>query len=152
MFVRYFTHVDLGISEVERRIGMLRNDLNNWAGAAYREGEELRARVGPFEDGYAKEVRLSIGAAEIHRTGLVYPIEWTAIGAESLFPSLTAELRVSHVGPDNTQLEFEGTYDPPLGPVGKVVDRVLLGRLADATVQNWVDRLAEALMSETAFK
>lgn len=145
MFVHYFTHVPLHLGVVEQRLDDLRANLEEWAGVAYREGEELRAKVGPSVDGAAKEITLEIGTAEIHRAGLVYPVTWTAIGATALFPSLTAELVLSHVGPEQTKLSFEGTYEPPLGPLGKVVDRVVLGKYAEATVKNWVDRLAEAL-------
>lgn len=150
MFVHYFTQVPVNISLVEHRLDRLRDNLEEWADVAYREGEELRAKVGPSVDGYAKEVRLTIGTAEIHRTGLVYPITWTAIGAEALFPRLNAELILSHVGQDRTKLSFEGTYEPPLGPLGRAVDRAILGRVAETTVQNWVDQLASAVAAEPA--
>ena len=150
MFVHYFTHVPLHLGVVEHRLRELRQALEGWAGVAYREGEELRAKVGPSVGGYAKEVRLVIGVAEIHRTGLVYPISWTATGAQSLFPKLTGELVLSHVGPEQTKLLLEATYQPPLGPLGRVVDRVVLGRFAESTVKNWVDQLAEALISESS--
>jgi hypothetical protein len=138
------------MSVVERRIDELRSSLDDWAGFAYREGEELRARVGPSVDGFAKEVRLEIGTPEIHRTGLHYPVTWTAVGARALFPRLNGSLTLSHVGPDKTKVGLEATYDPPLGPVGRAVDRIVLGRFADATVQNWVDRLAESVVSESS--
>jgi hypothetical protein len=32
--------------------------------------------------------------------------------------------------------------------LGKVVDRVLLRKVAESTVQSWVDRLAEALTAD----
>ncbi len=150
MFVHYYTYVPLHLGVVEHRLDALRGALEDWAGVAYREGEELRAKVGPSVGGYAKEVRLVIGVAEIHRTGLVYPISWTAVGAQSLFPKLTGELVLSHVGPEQTELSLEATYQPPMGPLGRVVDRVVLGRFAESTVKNWVDQLAEALISENS--
>ena len=150
MFVHYFTYVPLPLVVVEHRLDALRGALEDWAGVAYREGEELRAKVGPSVGGYAKEVRLVIGVAEIHRTGLVYPISWTATGAQFLFPKLTGELVLSHVGPEKTKLLLEATYQPPMGPLGRVVDRVVLGRFAESTVKNWVDQLAEALISENS--
>ena len=150
MFVHYFTYVPIHLGVVEHRFDGLRHALEGWAGVAYREGEEFRAKVGPSVDGRAKEVKLVIGVAEIHRTGLVYPISWTAIGAQALFPKLTGDLVLSHVGPEKTKLSVEATYQPPLGPLGWVVDRVVLGRFAESTVKNWVDQLAEALISEGA--
>ena len=150
MFVHYFTYVPLPLGVVEHRLDVLRDALEDWAGVAYREGEELRAKVGPSVDGHAKEVRLIIGVAEIHRSSLVYPISWTATGAHALFPKLTGELVLSHMGPEQTKLSLEATYQPPMGPLGRVVDRVVLGRFAESTVKNWVDQLADALISEGA--
>jgi hypothetical protein len=115
------------------------------ADVAYRDGEELRARVGPGAGALAKEVRLVLGPPEVHRSGLLYPLSWSAVGSENLFPRLTADLLVSHVGHDRTRITVDGTYQPPLGPLGKVIDRALLRRVAEATVRAWTDRLAEAL-------
>ena len=150
MFVHYYTHVPLHLGVVEHRLGELRRTLEDSAGFVYREGEELRAKVGPSVGGHAKEVKLIIGSAEIHRTGLVYPISWTATGAQALFPKLTGELVLSQMGPDLTRLSLEANYQPPMGPLGRVVDRVVLGRFAESTVKNWVDQLASALNAESS--
>ncbi|MEA1902442.1 MAG: hypothetical protein U9N56_02835 [Actinomycetota bacterium] len=149
MFVHYFTHVPLNVSDVETRLDSLRNNLTDMADVAYREGEELRSKVSPWVDGYAKEVELRIGTAELHRTGIAYPITWTATGAQVLFPKLEAELLLAHVGKNSTRIAIEGTYEPPLGFVGKVADRAVLGRYADAAVRNWLDGLAAALVENS---
>lgn len=145
MFVHYFTHVPLNIAVVEKRLEAVRKNVSEMADVAYREGEELRSKVSPWEDGFAKEVELEIGAAEIHRTGIAFPIKWTAVGSELLFPKLEAELLLAHVGAELTRVALEGTYEPPLGFVGKVADRTVFGRYAEAAVRNWVDRLAQEL-------
>ncbi len=141
-----FVHVPLGT--VEQRFEALNANVYEWAGVAYREGESLRARVGPGADGLAKEVQLEIGPREVQRKGLVYPIRWVATGASSLFPTMTGDLVLSHVGSIGTRISFEGTYEPPMGPLGRAVDRIALRRIADSTVQNWVDRIAEAVAAE----
>lgn len=147
MFVQYFTHVPVGLGTVEGRLDRIRTRLEEWAGLVYREGEELRAKVGPGINGYAKTVRVDIGLPEIRPAGLVYPVTWTATGAEALFPRLSAELILTHLGPDKTKLSVQGTYQPPLGPIGRAVDRLLLKNVAEATIQDWVDRVAEAVTS-----
>jgi hypothetical protein len=149
MFVHYFTHVPVPIAVVESRIDDVRSDLEQWAGIAYREAEELRAVVGPRPERFAKKVRLVIGEPEVRGGGVVYAVRWTAVGAEALFPRLTADLTLSHVGPERTKLTLEGTYDPPLGPVGRAADRVMLRRVAEVTVQDWVDRVASAVLAPT---
>jgi hypothetical protein len=148
MFVHYDTEVPIPMAEVEHRLDLLRSDLASWADIAYREGEELRTRVGPGGGSVAKEVRLEIGSAEIHRSGLIYPLKWSATGAELLFPRLSAELILSHVGRDQTRITLDGTYQPPLGSLGKVVDRVLLRKVAESTVKTWVDHLAASLITQ----
>jgi hypothetical protein len=47
MFVHHESEVALPMSEVQRRLEGLRSDLGSMANVAYREGEELRAKVGP---------------------------------------------------------------------------------------------------------
>lgn len=145
MFIHYFTHVPLDLGTVEARIDQLRHQAEEWGSVAYREGEELRARVGPNVQQLAKTVRLELGIPEIRNTGLIYPLRWTAVGAEALFPTLTGSLILTHLGRDKTKLSLEGTYQPPMGWLGKIADRALLKNVAEATVQDWVDRVAEAV-------
>ncbi|HET9261024.1 MAG TPA: hypothetical protein VFP42_12945 [Acidimicrobiia bacterium] len=145
MFVHYYTHVPVSMEDVEARLDDVRGHLEDMADVAYRDGEDLYARVGPTHVGYAKRVRLDIGVPELRRAGLVYPLTWSASGAKALFPKLSANLVLSHVGRERTKLTLEGTYEPPLGPVGRAVDRILLKKVAEATVQDWVDRIAEAV-------
>ncbi|HEX6299904.1 MAG TPA: hypothetical protein VF148_05540 [Acidimicrobiia bacterium] len=147
MFVEYSTKVDAPLARVEKSLERVRSSLEEWADIAYREGEQLRARVGPSAT-VAHEVKLDIGTAEIHSSGLVYPIHWTAQGAGLLFPELNADLILSKAGLDTTVLTLKATYQPPLGVLGRLVDRALLGRVAEATVVDWMDRLSDALSSD----
>ena len=145
MFVRYFTHVPAGLGVIQARIEAVRSHFAEWAGVAYRDGEELRARVGPEPSRFAKEVDLVIGPAEVRNAGVVFPVQWSAAGAEMLFPKLVANLILTHLGTDMTSLSLEGTYQPPLGPLGRAVDRVALRKFAEATVKDWIDRIAETV-------
>ncbi len=40
-----------------------------------------------------------------------------------------------------TQLTLSGTYRPPLGSVGGLVDKALLHRLAEAAVKDLIDQI-----------
>lgn len=144
MFVECEVEVEADLSTVEKSLDRVRSSLEEWADIAYREGEQLHARVGPTAS-MAREVKLEIGLAEIHSSGLVYPIRWTAPGAGLLFPELNADLLLSKVGSEKARLTLKGTYKPPLGPLGRLVDRAVLGRVAEATVVDWMGRLADAL-------
>lgn len=147
MFVEVTTRVRASLPEVEKSLDRLRASAEQWADVAYRDGEQLRARVGPTET-VARTVTLDIGVAEIHSYGISYPIHWEASDARLLFPELTADLILSNQGRKETKLTLRGTYQPPLGPLGRVADRALLGRVAEATVRGWMDRLTAALSSE----
>jgi hypothetical protein len=146
MFVEYTTKVDSGLAQVENELDEVRASLQSWADVAYREGEQLRSRVGPSER-LARDVDLEIGIPEIHSSGVVYPVHWTASGANLLFPELQADLVLTKQGSRKTSLTLRGTYRPPLGVLGRLADRAGLHLVAEATVKNWMDRLAEALSS-----
>ena len=147
MFVEVSSRVRSSLADVENALDRVRANLEEWADVAYREGEQLRARVGP-SDALARTVTLEIGVAEIHSYGLAYPIHWEASEARLLFPELTADLILSNRGRGETKLTLRGTYQPPMGALGRIADRAILGRVAEATVRSWMDRLAAALSSE----
>jgi hypothetical protein len=75
---------------------------------------------------------------------------WHATGVETLFPSLEADLEVAALGASRTQLSVSARYRPPLGPVGRVIDRALLHRVAEATIKDFLDRTGEILLSRGA--
>ena len=58
---------------------------------------------------------------------------------------MLADLIVAPLGSTRAQLTFRGSYDPPLGPVGEVLDRALLHRVAESSVKAFMDRIANAL-------
>ena len=144
MFVQYSTTVPLGLGTVEKVLSRLDTEMDDLADIAYREGEVLRSRVGPSSV-VAKSVALEVGSPQLQGRGLVYPIHWSAVGAEPLFPEMRADLILTQNGKEETTMTFSGTYAPPLGAVGRALDRALLGRVAEATVRKWVDRLAAAV-------
>ena len=106
----------------------------------------LKVNVGGF--GVSKHVEIEFGAFEPRSvTRSVVPLSWRAKGKALLFPELTAELEVAAVSfePPLTQVTVTGTYEPPLGAVGAGADRVILGRLAEATVHRFTHEIADAL-------
>jgi hypothetical protein len=61
---------------------------------------------------------------------------------------LDADLEVAALAPGRTQLAMSARYDPPLGVVGKMIDRTILYRVAEATIKDFLDTLADALLLE----
>ncbi len=68
-----------------------------------------------------------------------------AVGVAGLFPELDADLEVAPLGSHQTQLSMSARYVPPLGLVGRVIDRAVLHRVAEATLKDFLDQVAEAL-------
>ena len=52
--------------------------------------------------------------------------------------------------PPRIQLTMTGTYDPPLGTAGDVIDRVLIHRLAANVVEDFLAAVAERLERATS--
>ena len=77
-------------------------------------------------------------------------LEWKAADAPQLFPTMKAQLHVYPITGSETQLDFQGEYDPPLGLLGKAIDVVIGHRIADATVHHFVSEVADYLRQSLA--
>ena len=145
MFVYYFVHVNRPFSEVESSLVAQLANLGPFAHAAYREGEHLRDKVGVGSDHpvMAKTIQLVAGTPIRGDHQTTVPFAWEATGTPGLFPRLDADLIVATVGPELCQVAMRGTYAPPLGPLGRALDRAVLHRVAEASVKSFVDRVAQ---------
>jgi hypothetical protein len=76
-------------------------------------------------------------------------LSWKAAERAAIFPSMSARLSVSPLTFAETRVEFEGVYQPPLGPVGRVLDSAVGHRLAEASVQRFVNQVIEEIRRET---
>jgi hypothetical protein len=147
MFVRY--DIELPI-ESESVVAMLSHDPRAWlpglARDAHRRGDTLLADVG-FGDAFrvAREVRLQLGPPIRSSSKTVFPLRWEASEHPGLFPSLDADLEVSPHGPE-TRLGISARYVPPLRALGRALDRAILSRVAQATVRDFLDRVAESVL------
>ena len=151
MLVYDFIRIPLPVAEVRRRLLDAVSGLwQHVAEAAYDEGEELLSRVGPFGPvpGLSKAVSVQAGLVRDRGEGFVMPLRWSATGPAELFPAMEADLEIAPLGTHESQLRISGSYDPPLGPVGRQLDRLLLHQLAEATVRALLSQLVVALLAE----
>jgi hypothetical protein len=150
MFLRYFVEVDRPFDEVEVT---LLDDPQRWIpGLASKAGalsDSLLAEVGFGSNGarVEKRVLLTVHDPIAFPTRLLLPIEWRPSSAQSLFPELHADLEIAPLGPRRTHLSISARYDPPLGLVGRTLDRAMLHRVAELTVKDFLDRTAVALFA-----
>lgn len=150
MFIYYFLNLDASFGSTEVAVLDLLGRLDPMAEAAYREGEQMRARLGVLgeEPRLAKTVRIHAGQPVRGGAESVVPLTWEATGAPGLFPRMEADLVVAAVGPRLTQLSFRGSYRPPLGAFGRALDRTLLHRIAEASVKSFLDRFGALVEQE----
>jgi hypothetical protein len=146
MFLRYYVELDLPTEQVEPA---LLESPSSWlpalADSAVERAEPLLAEVGVGSNGLrvAKRVVVRLGQPVKFPSKLSLPMTWEPGGW--LLPTLNAELEVASLGRARTQLAISGRYDPPLGTVGRTVDRLALHRVAEATIKDFLDRVAVAI-------
>ncbi len=77
-------------------------------------------------------------------------LEWESAKMPSLFPFMKAELAIYPLTRTETQLDFSGLYEPPLGAVGKAVNAIIGRRIAEVSVHSFVDDVAGYLREALA--
>lgn len=153
MFVRYYVELALPFSDVEKTLLLSPQDwVPGLARDAEARGEALLAEVGfgPPGKRLEKQVEITIGGPFRLASKSVLPITWKATGVHAIFPSLEADVEVAPLGASRTQLSVSARYHPPLGLVGRAIDRTLLHRIAEATLKDFMDRAAETLKHRSA--
>lgn len=106
----------------------------------------LKLEVAGFE--VSKDVSIQVGEfVPREATRSVVPLRWRAERGRMLFPELAADLEVASVSfnPPLTQLTVTGSYEPPLGLLGAGADRLMLHRLAEATIHRFIHEVADEL-------
>jgi hypothetical protein len=151
MFIRYYLELALPASQVEH---VMLDSPADWlsmvAGEAQRRGDHLLAQVGvgPMGPRLGRRVTIQLGQPVRFPSMTSLPLTWEPVGLEGVLPHLDADLELGPLGDDRTQLAISARYRPPLGAVGRTVDRVLLHRVAETTVKDFLDRVGAAITSQ----
>lgn len=109
----------------------------------------LRVNLGSIE--IATRIRIKAAELEELPGSITAPatskldIEWESAKAPHLFPFMRATLAVYPLSATETQLELYGTYDPPMGALGDVMNAVVGRRVAEASVHRFVLEVADYL-------
>ena len=150
MFARYFVELPIPADDVERALSRdPRSSFPRLAEQANFKGDRLLAEVGVGGTiGLHRKVIIELGPM-VHATSKsFFRLRWKASGHPGLFPALDADIEVAPLGADRAQLAMSARYVPPLGAVGRTIDRALLSRVAEATVKDFLDRVADAIMRQ----
>ena len=126
----------------------LSGDLGGDAVAAFNEG---RAVLGAGPGWLYKQVLLQSLRPFVDGYATIVQLRWVATGpTTSLVPIMDANLELRASDADGSRLTFHGSYRPPLGKVGAVVDQALLHIVAQATADAFLTRVASALSNPGA--
>ena len=154
MLVRYFVELMVPHEAVE---GVLLNAEHEWLDGMLTEagdnGERLMVEVGfggaPRLD---RPVLVRVGEPQRVESKMLLPISWQPPSGHGLLPAMEGDIEVAPIGGSRTQLAMMIRYTPPFGLVGKVADRALLHRVAEATIRDFLvgvaGRIEESLASE----
>jgi hypothetical protein len=150
VFVRYFTVLDVPADALRGGFADRPTDwLSTIALQSDKHRRELVSRVGVAlseHHSLSKVVRVSLGAPTRLGETTLLPMSWEATGPTGFFPVMDGDLEIAPLGERRTQLAMSARYRPPFGALGRVADRALLHRVAEATVKEFVDRVADVLI------
>lgn len=150
MFASHEVTVDAPYDVASARLVHLisRGALHGVSETAYDGGLEVLVRVGPLGGAHAlsKLVRVRVLGPVRSGVTMTVSLRWEATGlAGELFPVLDADLVLTRKGEGRSQLELVGSYRPPLGRAGAVLDRAVMSRVAAATIRSLLDEVATAV-------
>jgi hypothetical protein len=153
VFLRVFVEIPVPAPSVLPLLRRLPQTLvESFAEEAIDHGHAVMAEVGfPLAGprlGKQVEIELGVPVETPSRTWL--PLIWKATGAEGFFPALEGELEAAPLGKELTQIGLSARYKPPFGMLGNTLDRIFLHRVAEATVHDFIQRVAAAMEAQLA--
>jgi hypothetical protein len=152
--IRCFDYVNHPYAQVRDALAadtleIFRSATRAAASRAHGVASQLRVEIGGIELG--TDVEISVRQIEEHPTEATstprtcLQLEWEAAQRPYLFPLMRGELALYPLTPSETQLDFSGHYEPPLGVLGSAVDSIVGHRVAEACVHQFVTDVAAYL-------
>jgi hypothetical protein len=141
--------IDVPLSAAQARLARLLYGgwLSQASDVVYQRVTDDLLRVGPFGDkpGSSRVVRVQFTDPVYRDDEVRIGLRWEAIGVTGgLFPALDADISLSAAG-ERTRVGLTGTYRPPLGALGSGLDRLVLRKVAAATITAFLNQVSGAL-------
>lgn len=92
-----------------------------------------------------KRVAVELGEPVSADTWTAFPIKWKATFPKQLFPTMVGKIELARVDPEVTKLTVSGTYEPPIGRLGKQLDDSVMRTVAEATIKELSESIAKRL-------
>ena len=131
--------------------GVFARATNHASSRAEELAAQLKLRLGALAlaaDVEILDLSLEEGTGPFGGPATRFGIDWRSLRRPALFPVMHASLSIYALSAYETQLDFEGRYDPPLGLVGDAIDALVGGRIAEACVLRFVQEVARQLRLE----
>lgn len=153
MFLKAYVEIEVPFARVKE--AMMRppeawlQGLARAADEAQADGQRLLVEVGLQVAGrrLSRAGRLEVGPPLVAERVASLPIRLSAESQAALFPVLNGSLDAAWLGPERTQVALSAQYDPPLGLVGRAIDRALLHRVAETVARNFLAAAARGLLA-----
>jgi hypothetical protein len=149
--IRCFDYVNRPYAQVRDALSkdapsLFRSATKAAASRAQSVASELHVDVGGI--GVEADIHISVSKVEEKQSEAVMgpvtivEIEWEAATMPRLFPLMKAEISIYPLTGSETQLDFHGVYEPPLGAFGKAVNAIAGHRIAEVSVHRFLGDVA----------
>lgn len=139
-------------ASLERAVGVLREDpgciVTDAAGPEERRERRFLAPVGaPVGAGAVVQqvVSIEFGTVTVDEAAAHVPISWHPVAHERVLPDFDGVLAIEPDVSGNTRLALRGSYQVPLGPVGRFGDSVVGRRVARRSLSDLLEEMAGRL-------
>lgn len=95
-----------------------------------------------------QEVAVTLGPVAVEHGEVTVPLRWEPTDHQRLLPDFRGELVARRCGAGRTELALCGSYQVPLGPIGRFGDSVLGHRVARHSVTHLLETLGERIDRE----
>ncbi len=142
MYVQHSVHIAQPVKQVSE--ALLEGPAAWFPGM---RGQKNVSRIGLHVAGVPvrKKVEVEVGDPVRTSTWTVVPLTWKATFPEKLFPTMTGKIEVAPSSKDETRLTVSGMYEPPLGKIGEQLDEALMHNVAEGTVRELAESIAQQL-------
>ena len=145
VFLRYYVELPFPAGRINDVIARLPGEwLDRAAGDANLRGLLLLGAPAFTADPEltTADVCVSLSAPQAEGTLLRRAVEWLAVRDEGSEPVLRGDLELAELGPSRTQLALSAQYRP-FATAQQTADRAAAQRIAESTLKDFVDRLAD---------
>lgn len=132
---------------LEHAEAVLKQGPERWLPSFKREGErQTAALTWPRIGGrIARRIAVETGPVQRFAYGVTVHVRWRAAAHAELYPELDGHLRAEGRKPSGSTLRFDARYMPPGGRLGASMDRAVMHRVAEGSVEDFMDRVIRLL-------